>query len=408
MSLSPKFYQNNRQSLAEKLENGCAVIVYSGREITQSLDANYPFFYDNNFYYLTGLTEPDIVLLLVKDQHGNVTEKLYVIENDPVTVKWVGARILPEQAAALSGIRDVAFMPQFTEDLCSLELVNTYYFDRTAPKHQSLALEEKAAAHLTGKNAQDIGPVLAAMRLYKQEEEIHAIKKAIDITQVALETLLKNLKSNKNELEMDALFEYSIRMAGAEGLAFPTIAASGEHATTLHYVQNNATLAPETLLLLDLGARYKGYCADITRTYPVDGRYTGVRKTVYGIVLDVQKELIKHYRPGVEMKALQNKTKELFLEKCLSVGLVPEDRNIDQYYYHGIGHSLGIDVHDTKDKREYVLEPGMVLTCEPGLYIKEHGVGVRIEDDILITEEGPVNLSTGIIKEMAEIEAFMN
>lgn len=407
MSLSPGFYQNNRRALAKKMENGCAVILYSGREISQSLDANYPFFYDNNFYYLTGLTESKIILLMIKDKSGKFSEKLYLVENDPLTVKWLGAKMVPEEASALSGIQAIAYLPEFTKDLLSLETIDTYFFDRTPPKHQSLALEEEGAAFLKTKNAKDIGPLIAEMRLYKQQEEIEALQKAIDITQIALETLLKKLKPNKKEFEMAALFEYSVRMSGAEGLAFPTIAASGKHATVLHYIKNNANLDPNTLLLFDLGARYNGYCADISRTYPVDGRYTDDRKTVYGIVLEVQKDLIQRYQPGVEMKDLQAQTKELFLEKCLRADLVPKDQDIDHYYYHGIGHSLGIDVHDTKDKREYTLAPGMVLTCEPGLYIKELGIGVRIEDDILITEEGPVNLSANIVKEMEEIETHM-
>ncbi|NLN98446.1 MAG: M24 family metallopeptidase [Eubacteriaceae bacterium] len=408
MSLSPSFYKNNRQNLAEKLEKGCAVILYSGREISQSLDAVYPFFYDNNFYYLTGLTESEMILLMVKDQEGKVSEKLYLEENDPLTVKWVGAKMEPEEASAVSAIQEVAYLPEFTEDLCSLENIEIYYFDRTPPKHQSLALEEESADHLRNKSAKDVGPLIADMRLYKQKEEIDALQQAIDITQVALETLLKNLKPDKKEFEMAALFEYSVRLAGAEGLAFPTIAVSGKHATVLHYIQNNATMAENTLLLLDLGARYDGYCADISRTYPVDGRYTGVRKTAYEVVLEVQKEMIQSYQPGAEMKELQNKTRELFSEKCFSAGLIPKDHDIEDCYYHGIGHSLGLDVHDTKDKRDYTLTPGMVLTCEPGIYIQEHGIGIRIEDDILITEEGPVNLSKNIVKEIEEIEAFMS
>ena len=193
---------------------------------------------------------------------------------------------------------------------------------------------------------------------------------------------------------------------GIKKLAFATIAASGKNATVLHYGDNNCKTNDNELMLLDLGAQYKLYNADISRTFPLNGKFTERQKEIYSIVLKANEEVMKAVRPGITTLDLQKKCKEILAEGCKRIGLIKEDAELDKYYFHGVSHPLGLDTHDVRI-RGMKLKPGMVLTDEPGLYIPEEGIGIRIEDDILVTEDGYENLSAGIIKSIEEIEKFM-
>ena len=392
MPLSQNFYRQTRRELGEKLEPESLAIIYSGRAVQQSLDADYPFYTDNNFYYLTGIEEPDVTLLMKKDAGGEVSECLFIDEPDPFKEKWVGAKISIEEAQALSGIKDVRYNTELESFILQETRFDNLYFDFTMPKHQSFATSDPQVKLLfADMELQNLQPYLTAMRLIKKPEEVQALRDAIEITAKGIQ----------------AVFEYTINMLGAQGVSFQTIAASGKSATVLHYIKNQATMKGSDMVLLDLGARYKGYCGDISRTFPVSGTYTDEQATVYNMVLEAQRELIQMYQPGAKMLDIQQATKDIFLEKCLKNNIMPKNKDINEFYYHGIGHSLGLDTHDTNDKREYILEPGMVITCEPGLYIAEMGMGVRIEDDILVTENGPENLSPQIPKDINVIEKRM-
>ena len=410
MPLSQKFYIGNRQRLAADLKPESLAIIYSGREIQQSLDANYPFYTDNNFYYLTGIEEANVTLVIVKDGNGEVTEQLFIDEPDPLKEKWVGAKILPDAAQKISGVADIRFNGELEAFLLKVkdQGVRTLCFDFTMPKHQSFGTTDpKVKAFFETLEIFDLQPILTKMRLIKQDEEIEALRQAIALTHKGIEAIMKHIRPGMKEYQAQAVFEYTIKDLGAQGVSFQTIAASGANATVLHYIKNQHTIQDHTMVLFDLGARLHGYCGDISRTIPANGRYEGNEATVYSIVLEAQKELITMYKPGAKMKDIQERTREIFLEKCLENNIVPKNNDISEFYYHGIGHSLGLDTHDTNDKRDYVLEPGMVITCEPGLYVAPLGIGVRIEDDILVTENGPENLSPQIPKEMAEIEKIM-
>ena len=393
MPLSQNFYRQTRRELGEKLEMESLAIIYSGRAVQQSLDADYPFYTDNNFYYLTGIEEPNVTLLMEKDANGEVTERLFIDEPDPFKEKWVGAKISIEEAQALSGIEEVRYNSDLEPCVLQETRFDNLYFDFTMPRHQSFATSDPQVKLLfADMEIQNLQPYLTA----------------IEITAKGIDAILENLKPDMKEYQIQAVFEYTINMLGAQGVSFQTIAASGKSATVLHYIKNQATMKGSDMVLLDLGARYKGYCGDISRTFPVSGKYTDEQAMVYSMVLEAQRELIQMYQPGAKMLDIQQATKDIFLEKCLKNNIVPKDKDINEFYYHGIGHSLGLDTHDTNDKREYILEPGMVITCEPGLYIAEMGMGVRIEDDILITENGPENLSPQIPKDIDVIERRMN
>lgn len=389
MALSQRFYQENRKKLAERLESNSLAIVFSGREIQMTEDANYPFFANNNFYYLTGIREPELLLLLVKNGQGEVDQFLFVEEADPLKEKWVGKKISKDQAVATSGIEKVYYFKDLAKMVGRLAMVKTLYFDFKTPKHQSFKTEDADLKSIIKQSElKDLHPIMAGLRVIKTTEEITAITKANQITKAGIAEIKKLMKPGVFEYELAAFFEYFVKKAGTEGLAFETIVASGENATVLHYVSNCCPLKSGDLVLFDLGAKVDGYCGDISRTFAVNGEMTTPQEKLYEIVDGVQKEMFKAYKPGAVMKDLQNLTKALFLEKCCSAGFIPANNDITEFYYHGIGHPLGLDTHDLRPVGDLILAPGMVMTVEPGLYLEKLGIGIRIEDDVVITDYG--------------------
>ena len=249
---------------------------------------------------------------------------------------------------------------------------------------------------------------IGELRLRKSDEEVEKIKKAIEITKSGIERLMTEARIGMKEYELEAYFDFNCKLKGATDLAFTTIAAAGKNATTLHYIDNNAELKDNDLILFDLGAEYNCYNADISRTFPVNGKFTVRQKEVYNSVLKVNEEIIKSIKPGMRYKDINEKATDLIADECIKLGLIEDKKDVKKYYYHSIGHSLGMDTHDIETPhRDITFEPGVVFTVEPGIYIEEEGIGIRIEDDILVTEDGAINLSSDIIKTVDEIEAFM-
>ncbi|MGN0027332.1 MAG: M24B family metallopeptidase, partial [Clostridium sp.] len=251
--------------------------------------------------------------------------------------------------------------------------------------------------------------LVGELRLIKTEEEISRVRKAIAITIEGVKELMKNSKEGIKEYELEAYFDFVCKKNGVKDLAFKTIAAAGKNATVLHYVNNDSQLKHGDLILFDLGAQYKYYNADISRTFPVSGKFTERQKEVYNAVLRVNERVIKEMKPGISFLELNKKAKEWIAEECILLGIIKNKEEVSRYYYHSIGHSLGMDTHDIElENRNVIFQPGMIYTVEPGIYIEEEGIGIRIEDDVLITEEGNEVLTKKMIKTVDEIEEFMN
>ena len=233
------------------------------------------------------------------------------------------------------------------------------------------------------------------------------MKKAIEITQEGIENMIDNIKPGMMEYEIEAYFDFTLKKNGIYEKAFKTIAASGKNATILHYVENNCRAEDGDLILFDLGAQYKYYNADISRTFPVNGKFTERQKQIYNVVLKAKEAVEEAARPGLPYKELNEIAKKVLTEGCKELGLIRDDKELVKYYFHSVSHYLGLDAHDIGIYNT-VLKPGMVITNEPGLYIEEEGIGIRIEDDLLITEDGCENLSKDILKTVEEIEDYMN
>ena len=253
----------------------------------------------------------------------------------------------------------------------------------------------------------NIYPKIIKLRTVKNDYELEKIKKAIDITKSGIEAMAKNIKPNMHEYEVEAYFDFEIKRLGASSHAFNTICASGKNATVLHYEDNNQVMKDGDLILFDLGAEFDYYCADISRTIPVNGKFTDRQKQIYSIVLLALKAVEEEAKPGLTLKDLNDVAKKVLSKGCMDIGLIDKEEELSKYYFHSVSHSLGLDTHDVWSA-DNKLEKGAIITNEPGLYIEEEGIGIRLENDLLIVEDGCINLSKHIPIEIDDIENLMN
>lgn len=409
---------HQRQALMNRLKEGSVALLDAGALISSTADQYYAFKPSRNFYYLTGIEAPKARLMIIKTA---ATQKvlLFLEADTPHSLKWEGPKFSAEKAMSQGGFEasEIFTLDQFDGQFQQLMSYarspygappQFLYLDLPHPnlQHSPVALHQFKAIVDNYKELkiESLNGDLAALRMIKTKTEIAAIKEAIKITHQGLHQILKNLKKRQFEYECVADFNYALNLAKGSETSFHTIAASGSNAMVLHYDSNGAKLPDEGLILFDLGALHQLYAADISRTYPLKGSYEGFYKEVYQAVLEVQKEVIKAVKPGQTWKALNQLATELLSEKAVALKLITTKEEITQVYYHSIGHFLGLDVHDVGIYDE-PFKAGMVLTIEPGLYAK--GIGVRIEDNLLVTADGNINLSAAIEKEIADIESIL-
>ncbi len=409
-------YNKRRQAVFDRMADNSIAVLYSGIEHHVSAD-EYDLFTahaNRNFFYLTGLRRDKMALVLDKAAAEPKTT-LFIEEADPAMERWYGRKVTVDEAKELSGIDNVRFIDELDgalDMIMTREDVYTAYFDtyrhqkEDLPDYNVVKANEFKTAY-PGVSIRNLFPFVAEQRMQKDEDEIALTKEAIKLTDTALKNVLANLKPGMFEYEAQADFEYSIRRNGAEWTAFPTIAGSGMNGTMLHYETNQDMMEDGSLLLMDLGARVRGYNSDITRTYPVNGKYTERQRQVYNIVLEANRTVLKEAKPGMTTVDLNNICKKVLAAGCIRLGLIEKEEEISRYYMHGVSHHLGIDVHDVTVDFNKKLRPGAIISDEPGLYIDEWEIGIRIEDDLLITEDGAVCLSEEIMRDADEIEAYM-
>ena len=428
-----------RPQLAEfikRMPPDSVAVVASAREATRSNDTNYRYRQDSDFYYLTGFDEPEAVAV-IKQSNDGPRYTLFVRPRDPEREIWDGRRAGTEGAQKEYGADEAFPIEQFKEKLGDYlnGATNLYYrigngrpdLDETIVGHirRLRALGRRGAS--APEAIIDTGSIIHEMRLFKSEEEVELMQRAADIAAEGHVEAMRSARPGMNEYEIEALIEYTFRKNGASGPAYTSIVGGGANATVLHYITNDAVLQDGDLLLIDAGAEYGGYASDITRTFPINGRFSPAQRDIYDLVLKAQMACVERVRAGTSVDELKNYSIELLTEGMVRLGLLQgdpkkliEEEKYKQFYMHGLGHFLGLDVHDVgryhfKDEARK-LEPGMVMTVEPGLYVatdtkdipeKYLGIGVRIEDDVLVTEDGPRVLSAKAPKQPEEIEELM-
>ncbi len=416
-------YRERRTQFAKKLKPYSVAVLFSAEVKIRSNDTEYPYRQDSNFYYMTGFTEDKSALIFVKEAKKTKTY-LFVYKKDASEELWSGKRLGQQQAKEIFIVDDIFGYSQLPLKLKEfLEAKQRLYYDFKLDYSKVKLLKRYAKKIDAFKNA---ASPIEKMRLIKSDAEISLIKKALDITARAHHRAMKKVSKLHYEYEIQAELEYVFKKYGAQSDAYASIVASGSHANTLHYIDNHARLTKDELILIDAGCEYNYYASDITRTIPVT-KFTKAQKELYQLVLDVEKEIIKMVKPGVMRSSLQKRAQRLLCKGMVRLGILDgkvkkllKKECYKKYFPHGIGHWMGIDVHDqapykTKKGKEIPLKKGMVLTIEPGIYIDEkdskvpkkyRGIGIRIEDNILVVEKGASNLSEAIKKEIKEIEAY--
>ncbi len=410
------FFKNNRSKVISSLKEEKAIIfLFAGKAMHKTCDQFFKFEPNRNFYYMTGIDKPHIIYMAIKNK-DIIEETLFIERYDELKAKWDGSTIDILQAKNTSGIENIKYLDEFENisanamfrnsiEQVYLDLENRY-LDKTK---DSFKIANIIRQNYPQVNINNIYNSIGYFRLFKEDIEVENIKKAIAITKKGIENIWKNSKPDIMEYELEACFDYEIKRNGSKDKAFNTILASGKNATILHYGDNDDKINDKELVLIDLGATYGYYNSDISRTFPINGKFTDRQKQLYNIVLGAQKKVIEAIKPGVPFKRLNEIVIEHYDKELTKIGLINDKSQISKYYYHGVSHYLGLDTHDVSRDLETDkgLKKGMVITVEPGLYIEEEGIGIRIEDDILVTETGFENLSKDIIKTVEEIEEFL-
>lgn len=424
--------------MSEIGENAVAIIP-AAHEVTRSYDTEFKFHQDPSFNYLTGFPEPDAIAVIDPSSKKN-KYTLFVRPRDPLMETWYGRRQGTEGAVKNFGADRALPVEKFESELNKIldGHEKLYYRFGVDGKLDQLILNYLSKQHFrrlkTGYPPHTIidpSVIIGEMRLHKTDEEIELMKKAGEIAAEAHILAMRSVKPGMNEYQVEALMENYMKQQGAAGVAYNSIIGGGDNATILHYVENNMPLKDGDLILIDAGAQYQGYASDITRTFPVNGKFTKPQRDVYDVVLETQLACIEVTKTGTTIKQRQDLSIELLTEGLKKLGVLKgktadliKNKKYEKYYMHGVGHYIGMDVHDAgryftdqaaKNSRPFA--PGMVLTVEPGLYFppddkdcpaKYRGIGIRIEDDIAVTETGNLNLTDKVTKDPDEIEAIMS
>lgn len=426
-------YQSRRNQLAEKLLPGSIALIPGAHDVLRNGDSHHRFRQNSDFYYLTGFNEPDALLVIIAGEPH--LSYLFNQPSNPAEEQWTGPR-LGQAGAPKIGITKAYAIETFPMELPTLLANKTavYYSMGHQTAYEKIILQSLQSVKKqvrSGVNApemlRDLEPILSEMRLIKSEAEITLIRRATTLSVNAHRAAMKACKQLSYEHEIEAILLYELTRKGCRNLAYDSIVGSGANACVLHYSQNNQPLSKGELILIDAGGEFDNYAADITRTFPINGRFTETQAAIYDLVLKAQKAAIACIKPGLIWNEMQQTIVRILTHGLCELGLLngPVDDLIENgsysaFYMHNSGHWLGLDVHDCGqykiDGAWRPLKPGMVLTVEPGLYIpagmegidpRWWNIGVRIEDDILVTEDGHENLTKELPVERTDIEALM-
>ena len=418
-------FVENRQRLSERLPPHSVVILLSNDRMPTNADGTLPFKQNSNLFYLTGIDQEDSILVLAPD-HPNVKlrAQLFLTETNVHIAVWEGHKLSKEEGTALSGIEEIQWTSNFE---ASLKQILTECYQLYLYQNEHLRAETKvqtANERFTKKVKKDyplhqfnrLAPLLYDLRMIKSDVEIDLIKEACRITELGFRAILPVVKPDVWEFEVEAEYLHHFLRNRATGFAYEPIIAGGTNACILHYTMNDQKLNTGDLLLMDVGATYGNYNADMTRTIPVDGQFSARQKQIYNAVLRVKNGATDLLSPGCLISEYHLKVGTMMTEELLTLGLLtskevksqdPKWPAYKKYFMHGTSHHLGLDVHDVGIANKKVAA-GMVFTVEPGIYLPEEGFGVRLEDDILIAKNGNINLMEDIPIEIDEIENLMN
>jgi Xaa-Pro aminopeptidase len=427
-------FLRRRQALLAKMAPASAALIFAAPEAIRSADSEYPYRQNSDFWYFTGFNEPEAVLVLIKSDETHNHSVLFNRLRDKTAEIWFGRRLGQEAAPEKLGVDRALSFSEIGEQLHQLlngldvvyhaqgeySYADSIVFAALDKLRRGSRQNLKAPATLT-----DWRPWVHEQRLFKSEEEITVLRRAGEITALAHTRAMEKCRPGMFEYQLEGEILHEFNRHGARFPSYNTIVGSGENGCILHYTENESQMRDGDLVLIDAGCEYKGYAGDITRTFPVNGKFTAPQRAIYGIVLESLETSLQLYRPGTSMQEVTAQVVRIMITGLVKLGILKGD--VDKliaenahrpFFMHGLSHWLGLDVHDVGAygaDRSRELEPGMVITVEPGLYIapdadvpaEYRGIGIRIEDDILITADGNENLTASVVKSADDIEALM-
>lgn len=424
LPLDPQLFVHNRQRFVARMPKNSIAIFVSNDEVPSNGDAIYKFKQNSDLYWLTGVEQEDSMVILFPDNPDpKYREVLVLVRPNEMKEKWDGKRLRVNEARAISGMQTIVWLDSIDAllqgwvHLADGIMLDSNENDRKASQVRSRdyrfidEMRSRYPLHQYYRAAR----IMKDLRGIKTAYEVNVLQKAIDITDNTFRHLLKFIRPGVMEYEIEAEIVHQFLRQRATGEAYGSIIASGDRARTLHYVSNNAECKDGELILMDFGAEYGGYCADLTRTVPVNGKFSRRQKTVYNACLHLHEYAKSILKPGISILDYTDKVGEEATQQFLKIGLIrksdvknedPENRAYRKYLYHGISHHLGVDVHDLGTRTEPI-KPGMVFTIEPGIYIEEEQMGVRIENNFWITRNGNKDLMKNIPITVEEIETLM-
>ena len=428
--LPPSFHLERRKAVRTFMPEKTMAIYCSGKSMLRANDVDYEFHQDPNFYYLTGLNESNSILILFKNpflfENDTINELLLIKERNANSEVWVGKKLGVKGSEIILEIQKTFDIDKFNLENLDLSEIDSIFIhdnfevgnDLFPVNNKHLQLQKSVTKIKNSKkeikaNFSEIHKWMAKLREIKTKEEMYLLRKAISITCDAQSELMKVLKPEMKEYQAEAVVEAIFKLNGAEYPGYPSIVGAAENSCILHYTTNRKTMKGNHLLLSDVGAEYHGYTADVTRTIPVDGKYSEEEKIIYNIVLEAQNKAIEACKVGNPFYITNTIATTVVSQRLQELGIIKSPLGMRRYFMHGTSHYLGLDVHDPGTRG--VFQPNTVITVEPGIYIKEGSpcdpkwwnIGVRIEDDILITNDEPENLSGCVPRTIDEIEALM-
>ena len=424
LPLNPQIFIDNRKRFAKAMRPDSIAIFVSNDEWPSNGDALQAFKQNTDLYWLTGVEQEDSMVILFPDcPDPKYREVLVLVRPNELKEKWDGKRLRSNEATAISGIKTIVWLDSLDALLQTwVHLVDHIYLDSNENDRKASLIQTREYRFIAEMKAryplhkyERAAKIMKELRGIKTKLEIEVLQKAIDITDNTFRRLLKFIKPGVMEYEIEAEIFHSFLSQRSAGPAYGSIIASGDRARTLHYVSNNQECKNGELILMDFGAEYGGYCADLTRTIPVNGKFSLRQKEVYNACLALHNYAKSILKPGISIVDYTEKVGDEATKQFLKIGLItkadvknedPENRAYRKYLYHGISHHLGIDVHDLGTRTEPI-KPGMVFTIEPGIYIEQEQMGVRIENNFWITKNGNIDLMKNIPITIEEIETLM-
>jgi len=424
LPLNPEIFVQNRQRFVRQMQKNSIAIFVSNDEVPSNGDAIYSFRQNSDLFWLSGVTQEDSMVILFPDNPDpKYREVLVLVRPNELKEKWDGKRLRVKEAQDMSGIKTIVWLDSIDGLLQPwIHLADNIYLDSNENDRKASLVRsrdyrfiDEMKSRYPLHNYLRAAKIMKELRAIKTALEVEVMQKAMDITEHTFRRLLKFVKPGVMEYEIEAEIFHSFLSQRATGPAYGSIIASGDRARTLHYVSNSEECKDGELILMDFGAEYGGYCADLTRTIPVNGKFTRRQKTVYNACLNIHNYCRSILKPGITIVDYTDKIGEEATQQFLKIGLIkksdvknedPENRAYRKYLYHGISHHLGVDVHDLGTKTDPI-KAGMVFTIEPGIYIEEEQMGVRIENNFWITRNGSVDLMKNIPITVEEIESLM-